>query len=58
MYAALASLDEGRDVRALVTEDNLVEYRWISTRMELDPDQLRGQKSSPKKPKIVTKPSI
>ena len=47
----LACPDEGRDVRALVTEDNMVEYRWISTRMELDPDQLRGQKSAPKKAK-------
>ena len=35
---ALACLDEGRDVRALVTEDNLMEYGWIFTRMELDPD--------------------
>ena len=39
---ALAFPDEARDVRALVNEDNLITYRWIGTRMELDPDQLRG----------------
>ena len=35
---ALACPDEGQDVRAFVTEDNLVEYGWISTWMELDLD--------------------
>ena len=54
---ALACPDEGRDVRALITEDNMVEYGWISTRMELDPDQLRGQKSAPKKAKAKAGPS-
>ena len=48
ILTALAYLEEGTDVRALVTKDNLVEYRWISTRIELDPDQLRRQKSGPK----------
>ena len=47
----LACPDEGRDVWALVTEDNMVEYGWISTQMELDPDQPRGQKPAPKKAK-------
>ena len=54
---ALAYPDEGRDVQALVTKDNLVEHGWISTRMELDPDQLRGQKSGPKKTKVAAVPS-
>ena len=54
---ALAYPDEGRDVRALVTKDNLVEYGWISTRTELDPDQLRGQKPAPKKAKAKVGPS-
>ena len=35
---ALAYPKEYRDVRVLVTEDNLVTYGWISIRMELDPD--------------------
>ena len=35
---ALAYLDEARDVRALVNEDNLISHGWIRTRMELDPD--------------------
>ena len=45
---ALADTDEARDVRALVNEDNLITHGWIGTRMELDPDQLRGQLSGPK----------
>ena len=48
---ALSFPDEARDVRALVTEDNLITHGWIRTRMELDPDQLRGQKSGPKQTK-------
>ena len=38
---AFAVPDEYRDVWVLVNEDNLITYGWISTRMELDPDQLR-----------------
>ena len=38
---ALAYPDECRDVRVLVIEDNFVSYGWISTRMELDLDQLQ-----------------
>ena len=38
IVTALACPDESRDVQALVTEDNLVEYGWISTWMELDLD--------------------
>ena len=48
---ALSFPDEARDVRALVIEDNLITHGWIRTRMELDPDQLRVQKSSPKQTK-------
>ena len=48
---ALSYLDMYRDVRVLVTEDNLVTYEWISTRIELDPDQLRPYKLAPKKSK-------
>ena len=48
---ALAYLEEYRDVRVLVNEDNLVTYGWISTRMELDPDQLRPYKPAMKKSK-------
>ena len=57
IMTALAYPDEGRDVRALVTEDNLVEYGWISTRIELDTDQLYGQKSGPKRTKVAAVPS-
>ena len=57
ILTTLAYLDEGRNVRALVTEDNLVEYKWISTRMELDLDQLCGQSSGPKKAKTAVEPS-
>ena len=32
----------GQGFWALVNEDNLITHRWIGTRMELDPDQLRG----------------
>ena len=39
---ALAYPDEARDVRTLVNEDNLITHGWIGTRMELDPDQIRG----------------
>ena len=48
---ALSYPDEARDVRALVIEDNLITYGWIGTRMELDPYQLRGQKSGSKQTK-------
>ena len=48
---ALACPDEYRDVSVLIIEDNLVTYRWISTRMELDPDQLHPYKPAPKKSK-------
>ena len=41
--------DEFRDVRVLVTDDNLVTYGWISTRRELDPGQLRRYKPASKK---------
>ena len=44
---ALTYPDEFRDVRVLVTEDHLVTYGWISTRIELDPDQLCGYKPAP-----------
>ena len=57
IMTALAYPDERRDVQALVTNDNLLEYKWISTRMELDPDQLRGQKSGAKKTKVAAVPS-
>ena len=50
---ALAYPDEYRDVRVLVNEDNLVTYGWISTRMELDPDQLRACRPAPKKSKFA-----
>ena len=49
--SALSSPDEARDVRALVVEENLFFHKWIGTRMELDPDQLRGQKSGSKQTK-------
>ena len=49
----LAYPREGRDVRALVIEDNLVGHGWRSTRMELHSDQLRGYKLGLKKSKIV-----
>ena len=58
IHTTLASTKEGRDVWALVTEDNLVEYGWIFTRIELDPDQLCGHKSGPKKLKTDSKSSI
>ena len=48
---ALAHPKEFRDVRVLITEDNLITYGWISTRMELDPDQLCTYKPAPKKSK-------
>ena len=48
---AIAYSDKFRDVRILVTEDNLVTYGWISTCIELDPDQLRRYKPAPKKSK-------
>ena len=54
---ALAYTDEGRDVRALVNEDNLITHGWIGTRMKLDPDQLRGQSSGPRQPKVSAKAS-
>ena len=54
---ALAYPDEARDVRALVNEDNLITHGWIGTRMELDPDQLRGQSSGPRQPKVSAKAS-
>ena len=57
IHAAIAFLNKDRDVRALVTEDNLVAHGWISSRMELDPDQLHGPKSGPKKPKTAAGPS-
>ena len=38
IITALAYPDEARDVRALVTENNLITYGWIGTRMELDPN--------------------
>ena len=47
---AIAYPDKFRDVRILVTEDNLVTYGWISTRIELDPDQLCRYKPPPKSP--------
>ena len=48
---ALAYPEEYRDVRVLITEDNLITYGWISTRMELDLDQLRPYKPASKKAK-------
>ena len=54
---ALAYPKEGRDVPTLVTDNNLVTYGWITTRMELDPDQLRGKKLGPKKPNAALEPS-
>ena len=54
---ALAYPDKDRDVRALVNEDNLITHGWIGTRMELDPDQLRGQSSGPRQPKVSAKAS-
>ena len=51
---ALSFPDEARDIRALVIEDNLITHGWIRTRMELDPDQLRGQISGPKQTKAPT----
>ena len=44
---AIAYPDKFRDDRILVTEDNLVTYGWISTRIELDSDQLRRYKLAP-----------
>ena len=52
---ALAYPDEARDVRAFVNEDNLITHGWIRTRMELDPDQLRGQKPGPTQSKTSAK---
>ena len=46
---ALAYPKESRDVRVLVTEENLVSYGWTFTRIELDLDQLCGYKPAPKK---------
>ena len=42
---------EYKDVRVLINEDNLTTYGWISTRLELDPDQLRPYKPAAKMPK-------
>ena len=47
----LAYPDEYRGIRVLITEDNLVTYGSISTRMKLDPNQLRPFKPAQKKSK-------
>ena len=49
--STLAYPDGCRDVRALVSKDDLVSYEWISTRKELNPDQLCPYKQAPKKSK-------
>ena len=54
---AFAVPDEYRDVWVLVNEDNLITYGWISTRMELDPDQLRPYKPATKKSKAKVRAS-
>ena len=57
ILTVLAYPDDGRDVWALITEDNMIAHGWISPRMELDSNQLRWQKSSSKKAKTAAEPA-